>query len=329
MEDDIKVSVIVVTYNQEDSISAALESILQQKCDFKYEIIIGEDCSEDSTRAICREYSRKYPSIIRLIENDYNKGLRDNYYDCLLKARGKYIADLAGDDVWVAEDKLQLQADVLDSDENIVLVHTNWQYKDIKSGDITSAWGKSGYPYPRLANKDEIIPILLSSSHVIHSCTAMFRNKDFKAVYDNYRDAFRNSTFIVEDIQLFTLLATRGKVLFIDKICLHYSINGSGLTSETSKEKTFDTYFSTLKLYNYLSTLMNVDSAVLDVRNRKQYHYILMLAFYLCDSVRRNMIKNAGNELKISPSLKSRIALMLSSNAILWKVSRYLINKIR
>ncbi len=51
-----KVSVIVLTYNQEKLIGRTLDSILAQKCDFPFEIIVGEDCSTDGTLAVCRDY---------------------------------------------------------------------------------------------------------------------------------------------------------------------------------------------------------------------------------------------------------------------------------
>lgn len=88
-----KVSVIVLTYNQEKLIGRTLDSILAQKCDFPFEIIVGEDCSTDGTLAVCRDYEARHPDKIRLFANNPNKGLLDNYYDCILLARGEYLAD--------------------------------------------------------------------------------------------------------------------------------------------------------------------------------------------------------------------------------------------
>ena len=92
------ISVIVVTYNQENTIARTLDSILKQKDVQDLEIIIGEDHSSDNTRQICEMYALKYPSIIRLFSNSENKGIVRNYFDCLKECRGNYIADCAGDD---------------------------------------------------------------------------------------------------------------------------------------------------------------------------------------------------------------------------------------
>ena len=72
--DDIKVSVCVVTYNQEKYIAECLDSLVSQETDFKFEIIVGEDCSTDGTRAIVQQYVDKYPDIVKPIFHDQNVG---------------------------------------------------------------------------------------------------------------------------------------------------------------------------------------------------------------------------------------------------------------
>ena len=114
MTPQITVSVAITTYNHEKYIAQCIESALMQKSDFKYEIIIGEDCSTDNTRKICREYKKRYPEIIRLIEHKENVGLRKNNYSVWSSAKGKYIAYLEGDDFWTNENKLQIQVDFLE-----------------------------------------------------------------------------------------------------------------------------------------------------------------------------------------------------------------------
>ena len=92
MEDNSLVSVIVLAYNQQDSIARTLDSILMQKCRLPIEIVVGDDASTDGTRAVCEDYARRYPDIVRLMPAAPNKGMVDNYFDCMLACRGKYIA---------------------------------------------------------------------------------------------------------------------------------------------------------------------------------------------------------------------------------------------
>jgi len=119
----IKVSVCIVTYNHEKFIAQALDSALMQEADFDYEIILGEDESQDGTRQICIEYARRYPDRIRLFLRSrkdviYINGQptgRFNFVENLKAARGEYIALLDGDDYWTDPHKLQKQVDHLDS----------------------------------------------------------------------------------------------------------------------------------------------------------------------------------------------------------------------
>ena len=75
------ISVVVITYNQEVTISRTLDSILMQQCHVPFEIVIGEDCSTDNTRAICQSYAEKHPDIIRLFCNEQNKGIVKQIYE--------------------------------------------------------------------------------------------------------------------------------------------------------------------------------------------------------------------------------------------------------
>ena len=61
----VLVSVCVTTYNHKEYIKQCLDSILMQKTDFSFEIILGEDESNDGTREICQDYAKRYPDIIK------------------------------------------------------------------------------------------------------------------------------------------------------------------------------------------------------------------------------------------------------------------------
>ena len=116
-----KVSVCITAYNHEKYISQALDSVLMQKTDFDFEVLIGEDDSSDNTRKIVKEYARHHPGKIRLFLNDrknviYINGRptgRWNFINNLENAIGKYISLLDGDDFWTDPYKLQKQIDFL------------------------------------------------------------------------------------------------------------------------------------------------------------------------------------------------------------------------
>jgi len=127
-EMEIMVSVSLITYNHEKFIRKAIESVLNQKVNFRFEIIIGDDCSSDGTPAILQEYQKKYPEIIQLILHPRRyKEIpgRTNNLTNLYACRGKYIAMLDGDDYWINEDKLQRQVDFLEDNPDFSLSFHN------------------------------------------------------------------------------------------------------------------------------------------------------------------------------------------------------------
>ena len=109
----LKVSVCVVTYNQEKYISQCLQSLVDQKVDFDFEIIVADDCSTDATREIVRAFAEKYPKIFRLFLHDENIGAYRNFRFVHEQAVGEYIAHMDGDD-YALPMKLQNQVNFLD-----------------------------------------------------------------------------------------------------------------------------------------------------------------------------------------------------------------------
>ena len=116
------VSIQMITFNHERYISQAIESVLAQKTDFECELIIGEDCSPDGTRAICEKYAREHPHRIRLLPSERNLGMYVNSRRTALACRGRYIALLEGDDHWTDPRKLQRQVDYLESHPECAMV---------------------------------------------------------------------------------------------------------------------------------------------------------------------------------------------------------------
>lgn len=121
----IKVSIVMLAYNHEKFIEQAIESILEQDVDFKYELLIGEDCSTDRTREIVEKYQRNYPDMIKVVRHNKNIGMQKNVNILLRKCEGAYIAYLEGDDYWICPKKLKFQADFLDAHPEYIGVTHN------------------------------------------------------------------------------------------------------------------------------------------------------------------------------------------------------------
>lgn len=108
-----KVSVCVMTYNQENYIGECLQSIVDQQANFDFEVIVADDCSTDRTWQIVEEFAAKYPHLVIPVPHKKNVGVGLNYRSAHDRARGEYVAHCDGDDVWLPG-KLAYQADLLD-----------------------------------------------------------------------------------------------------------------------------------------------------------------------------------------------------------------------
>lgn len=119
---DIMLSVVVETYNHEQYIEKCLDSILQQKVNFEYEIIVADDCSTDETVQLIE---RKYGDKVLLRRRNLNVGLCRNMYDAYMNANGKYIFECNGDDYLPVDSVLQKHVDFLEKNREYYSV-SNW-----------------------------------------------------------------------------------------------------------------------------------------------------------------------------------------------------------
>lgn len=129
---DIKVSISVLSYKHGPYVRKCLDSLLAQKVNFKYEIVVGEDNSQDGTREILLEYKEKYPDMFTLLLNDENMGTARNNHNIKLHCRGQYIATCESDDFWIDENKLQRQVDFLDQHPEYVGIGSNYVNTDVE-----------------------------------------------------------------------------------------------------------------------------------------------------------------------------------------------------
>lgn len=318
-----KVSVIVCTYNQEDTIGEALESILAQKVDFEYEILLADDCSQDKTPDICREYAERYPNRIRLILNTKNKGIVGNYYDCIEASKGEYIADLAGDDVWCDENKLARQVRLMDSDKEIVLAHADWRMMHPDGSFSRPDW-LNGSNSTKVYNGIEILPLLLNhkkEQYFIHLCTSMYRRSVIQSLIDEFRDLIRNPQWPCEDYQLEVLMASRGKFAYEPNCVLNYRVGHASLSSEEDNAKNVRFASGVLRLTHDLTLTLGYS---LDI-NREYYRdtmrYIAMNVFRSIDKQSAEIYKNTlkSSLWPVSPGIVPGIISVIIQNKQVWR----------
>jgi glycosyltransferase involved in cell wall biosynthesis len=217
----MKLSVAITTYNQEQYIGQAIESVLAQNVNFAYEIVIGEDCSTDGTRDVVTSFHGRYPERIKLLLRDQNVGAMRNFAETIEACQSEYLALLDGDDYWIATDKLQKQINFLDAHPECAiccgrvraLYHAGMQDLDVRP-DV----------FPQLPAGPYTIEDILKANFLL-PCTAVLKRK--------YISQFPKWFFEMKvgDWPLCTMVARYGTIELMDEIMAAYRIHPGGVWS--------------------------------------------------------------------------------------------------
>lgn len=212
----------MITYNHERFIRQALESVLAQHVNFDYEIVVGEDCSTDGTRAILMDFYRRYPERIVPLLHDRNIGAMRNFQATLAACRGQYLAILEGDDYWTCEDKLKRQVDFLDQHPDYAISFHRAQIRD------ETGAGRAGvFPHLGLKAGSYTIEDLLVENF-ISTCTVMYRWGSVGPLPDWFPD------LKLGDWPLHILVAQSGKISLAHEIMAVYRMHSGGMWTSGS-----------------------------------------------------------------------------------------------
>ena len=215
---DYKVDVLMMAYNHEQFIGQAIESILAQKTDFSFRLIIGEDFSPDITRQICQEYATKFPKQILLVERTKNVGPYQNFVEIYNLASAPYIALCEGDDYWTDKAKLQKQIDFLDKNEDFILCFH--AVKEIRS---------NGAVLTSNVNQKKVTDVTnLISGWYMNTASYVFRNVK-KIEFPSWFYKVKAT-----DLCFHILIAEDGgKIYFIEEVMAVYRRHEGGITDDS------------------------------------------------------------------------------------------------
>ena len=121
-------TVIIITYNHFPYFEDAIESVLCQKTNYRYEIHIFDDASTDGTSDLVRHYASKYPKLITAHISPKNLGAQGNYWKAYSSVKTKYCIALEADDYWCDDEKLELQIKALETHPECSFCGHNTKY---------------------------------------------------------------------------------------------------------------------------------------------------------------------------------------------------------
>lgn len=204
------VSVCMITFNQEAYIASAIEGVLMQQHNFPVEVIIGEDCSKDRTREICKSYAEKNPEI-RLLESEENLGMANNFLRTLQAARGKFIAICEGDDFWVDPQKLSNQVNFLQQNPDYGLVCTDYDTLNTVTGETIKSFIKGKYGIRD--ERDLTLEEYIFKRVYIRTLTVVFR-KEYFTQYVGTTEKNITMNQAVGDLPLWLFILQRARVQY-------------------------------------------------------------------------------------------------------------------
>ena len=231
METEILVSVLVTTYNHKNYIRQCLDSMIAQRTDFEYEIIVRDDASTDGTSDIVREYADKFPGKVVpyiLEENYFSKGMTNvSFAKMFGMSRGKYIAICEGDDFWTDPEKLQVQADFLEAHPDYSLCVTASHYADadgqLKQGKVF----RNGTVSRELTIEEILRGWTAATNTVVYRKACLVEDVVIPFL----------GTCVNEDFARMVYLALKGKVWYMDRLTGAYRVGNPGSFSDDTHKR--------------------------------------------------------------------------------------------
>lgn len=233
-----KVSVFMITYNHENYIRKALDSILCQQVNFDYEIVVGEDLSSDGTRNILLEYKERYPDRFKLILHQQRMGAPTNQVITMANCTGKYIAMLEGDDYWSDEHKLQKQIDFLEANPEYVLCFHKIMID--KDGVLTDDY-LTKVPF-ETSLQEHLFP-----TNYIHTLSVVYRN-NIRRLPSWFNKALPG------DYPLWLMVTNDGgKIKYLDDCMGVYRVHGTGIWTSGGQQKAQKINTTLLRCAQYIN----------------------------------------------------------------------------
>ncbi len=292
-ENNTKVRVILVTYNHEKWVAQAINSLLMQKANFEYEIVIVEDCSTDSTRDIVMDFQQRYPERIHLVLSEKNSEVRTNFAKAFLASPSQYVVRLDGDDYWTSPHKLQMQADFLDAHPECAICFHNVMrlYED---GSQEPKYGVNHYP-KKISTLEDLL-----ARKVFPGPTPMLR----AGLFSEFPGWYYTSP--VGDRPLYILCAQHGKIGYIDEVLAVYRIHSGGMWSGISEIQKVE---SQLKFYkNMDANLYFRYKEVNDKQVFQRYWYFQRLARGKAEELEEHLSKQAAKDTKVWSTLQKALS---------------------
>ena len=224
-----KISVIILTYNQENFIARAIEGVFMQKISAPVELIISNDNSTDRTDEVIRSLIKSAPENIgvKYFHHKENKGATPNFFWSLMQVSGKYLAFCEGDDYWTDPHKLQIQLDFMEKHPDYAMC-----FHQVKNSSPDS--GINNTLFSVVENRD--YTMLEIYRHWIVHTTSVFMRADILA-NPAAKTLVKHPELLYFDTFLYMSCGLNGKIRGSDKTMSSYMRHEAGISNGTDHRR--------------------------------------------------------------------------------------------
>jgi glycosyltransferase involved in cell wall biosynthesis len=244
----------MITYNHRPYIAQAIDGVLGQETDYPFELVIGEDCSSDGTRAIVFEYQRQRPDVVRVVSSEQNVGATENEARTRDACRGKYIAFCEGDDFWHRRDKLQLQVAYLEAHPECGLVCSAYDVHYVVSGktirDFNACRHRRPPENPTLADFVQGVEGL--DGGAIATCTVVLRRDLLQRIETADPHLYREKAFLMGDTQKWAEIAHHSRLHYLEECLATQNALPESASRSRDWRKTVRFFVSVAEMFLYL-----------------------------------------------------------------------------
>lgn len=295
------VSVCMTVYNHANYLHEAIQGVLNQKTDFEFELVIGEDCSTDDSRAICQEYQKKYPDRVRVLWSEQNQyASYGNERRVLDRCRGKYIAICEGDDYWIDSLKLMKQVSALEGNPQVALCFSD--VKVLFEGNGKSFTDGQHTPYVGgVIRREQFLKtyllgqskngLLYVDASLVRTPTTMFRADLLRNAFIRF-DIFKWRFYLTDVVRVLGA-AMVGDVYYLPEVTAVYRVNDFGVTHSANCWRVWRDAWVTRLYYARESLILDSEAALVERIFWSRYARLVILP-------RRDLIHELKQMLKVA-----------------------------
>jgi glycosyltransferase involved in cell wall biosynthesis len=228
------VSVLVLTYNNSDTIEKCLVSIIGQ-VDVDFEIVLWDNASTDTTMQIARNVLKHFSPPYKVIVAEHNSYPEGSGFvlDALASCNAELIAFIDGDDEWISTSKLALQVRALDENPQVFLTATRSENFDVIGNRVIGL-------IPGEDCVGLISSLRLANHNFIPNSTVLIRKSMISRIPQDYR------YLPIKDFPMWAWGTLGSDIFMLSDVTTRYNFNHGNNVSQrkSAKDRFLDVMFT-------------------------------------------------------------------------------------